>query len=298
MINVNERLQKALTDLNPWWKSRDFEVEYRPREIYPLIKKYQPLRQIIALTGLRRVGKTTLLKKVIDDLLTEGIQPAHILFFSYDDFQDVEIEEVLHAYQGLLPIDIAKDKCYLFFDEIQKLASWQEKAKRVYDTFPRLKMYISGSESLLLLKEANESLAGRIFTFKVELLSFQEYLGFKGLSFPNPALYKKEIMRELDQFYQSGGFPELIAITDREIAKRYFRETIIEKLIYKDIPQLFKIENPSVLEAILNIIISNPGQLMDLQSLSREIGISRQTLASYLSYLEKAFLVIKLYNFS
>ena len=85
---------------------------------------------------------------------------------------------------------------------------------------------------------------------------------------------------------------------DRDIIRKYIRETVVEKILYRDIPTMLPIKDVGVLAAVFGLIAEDPGQLLELNSLSRDIGISRNTLSNYLHYLEEAYLVRKLYNFS
>jgi predicted AAA+ superfamily ATPase len=290
---MNERIRNELVISNPWWKTGHVDIAFKHRNMLEEIKKYQPLRQIIAFTGLRRVGKTTLLKKILSEYIVQG---KHVVFFSFDDFWDVEISAILEEYSLLFEEEIGNQ--VVFFDEIQKVKNWQEKVKRIYDTYPRLKIYVSGSESLNLASHAKESLAGRVFTFSVDLLTFPEFLEFKEVKIGNLDVFKGDIIRRLREYSKTGGFPELVDIADGEIQVKYMKELVLEKIIYRDIPRLFPVENPSHLQAVVNILIGNPGQLVDLEGMSREIGISRQSLAKYISYLENAFVISKLYNYS
>ncbi|MFH1917069.1 MAG: ATP-binding protein [Nanoarchaeota archaeon] len=292
---MSDKIKSILIASNPWWKSGRIEVDFKPRTILSAMDKYHKLRQIVALTGLRRSGKTTLLKKIMQDFLVVK-NAEDLLFFSFDDFQDNDISDILEEYCILFHKGIREQ--VFFFDEIQKVKGWQEKVKRIYDQYPKTKIYLSGSESLLMISGGKESLAGRMFTFTVEPLSFPEFLAFKGITIGNPDLYKRELMRELVAFVETGGFPELVSIKDKEILVKYLRELILEKILFRDIPRLFPIENPAHLEAVMNIIVNNPGFLLDLTDMSNEIGISRQSLAKYVDYLEKSFMVCKLYNYS
>lgn len=100
------------------------------------------------------------------------------------------------------------------------------------------------------------------------------------------------------QFIQTQGFPELVGIGDREIILKYIRESIIEKIVYRDISQLFRVRDVGVLDSLLKIIIDRPGQVVDISDLAGELMVSRQTVSNYLRYLQESFLVRKLYNFS
>jgi predicted AAA+ superfamily ATPase len=292
------KIKDVLLESNTWWKE-EFKLEYHEREIQKQISKYLPLPQIIALTGLRRVGKTTLMHKMVLDFIKNGFDAKNIIYFSFDEFRETEIREVMKEYETLMEKNLRQGKYLLLLDEIQKLTNWEDQIKRVYDTYGKnIKIIISGSESMFIKKKSKETLSGRIFEFKVETLSFKEFLSFKGAK-PTPIrLYEKELAQLFEEYIRSQGFPELVGIKDKDVIRKYVKESIIEKVIYKDLPQLFKIKDIAVLESLLGIIMEEPGQLIEISDLAKELKLSRQTLSNYLVYLEESFLIRKLYNFS
>ncbi|MBU2640036.1 MAG: ATP-binding protein [Nanoarchaeota archaeon] len=291
------QIRDVLPDMNPWWKE-EFRVEFKERELHKEIQKYLPLRQIIAFTGLRRVGKTTLMLKIIEEEIKKGFNSKNILFFSFDEFKNIEIDEVIKAYEDILEKDVRKERHLILFDEIQKLDNWENKVKRIYDTFKNIKIIISGSESLFIKNKSRAILAGRIFEFKVEILTFKEFLNFKNFNYKPINLYKKELIKLFDEFILTLGFPELVDIKEKEIIRKYVKESILEKVIYNDIPKLFKIKDVSILESLYNIFLEEPGQIVEISKLAKELNVSRQSLSNYLKYLEDSFLIRKLYNYS
>lgn len=290
-------IKNILPEFNPWWK-KPFRTDFRDREVYRKIQKFLPMRQIIAFTGLRRVGKTTLLFKAAEDAMVKGLSPRNVIYFSFDEFAGIELRDVLHAAEELQEKEYAGERILLLLDEVQKLKDWENQAKALYDAFPGIKMMISGSESLFIKRKSRAILAGRIFEFRVNPLTFIEYLAFRGEELGPAGLYAKELRRLHSEFIRTQGFPELAGIKDPEIIRKYIKESIVEKVIYRDIPTLFRIKEISILESLLNIIMDDPGQMIDLASLASDLKISRQTLSLYLSYLEQSFLIRKLYNYS
>lgn len=292
------QIRDVLLESNPWWKE-EFKLEYHEREIHKQISKYLPLPQIIALTGLRRVGKTTLMHKIVLDFIEIGFDARNIIYFSFDDFRETEIREVMRGYEALMEKNLRQGKYLLLLDEIQKLTNWEDQVKRIYDIYGKnIKIIISGSESMFIKKKSKETLSGRIFEFKVETLSFKEFLSFKGVEHKPAGLYEKELARLFEEYMLCQGFPELVGIKDKSVIKKYVKEGIVEKVIYRDLPQLFKIKDIAVLESLLGIIMEEPGQLIEISDLAKELKLSRQTLSNYLVYLEEAFLIRKLYNYS
>lgn len=292
------RIRDALVELNPWWKE-EVSLEYRDREVYREIQKFLAMPQMVALTGLRRVGKTTLMLKIAEDAIRKGFDPKDVLYFSFDEFREIKTREILTEYEKLTGRDLGKGRRLVLLDEIQKLVGWQNELKAVYDRYRRnLKIIISGSESLFIRRGSRETLAGRLFEFKVEPLIFREYLVFKGIAYKTIDLYEKELANLFDEFILTQGFPELVGVKDRSVIRKYLRESIVEKVVFRDLLSLLEIRDISLLESLLHILMEEPGQLLELSELAGELAVSRQTLSNYLSYLEQSFLVRKLYNYS
>lgn len=147
-------------------------------------------------------------------------------------------------------------------------------------------------------RKSRETLAGRLLEFKLEPLTFREFLRFRGMKFEPIGLYERELARALTVFTHTMGFPELAAIDDKAVIRKYVRESIVEKILFRDLPSIYPVRNAAALESLLNILMDEPGQLLDMSTLAGELNISRQTVSAYLSYLEDSFLLRKLYNFS
>ena len=281
------------------WRRGFFYNFPKKRFLFNDIVKEIESKQIISLIGLRRTGKTTILKQVIDHLIkSKKVKREYILFYSFDEEQP-KIEEIVTEYETKLGKELLciKDRIYIFLDEIQKLKNWQNQMKYYYDNYQNIKFFVSGSSSLFIKKHTQESLAGRIYEFVLNPLSFEEFLIFKnkGQMLKKKRLFEDTLKKEFLS-YQKRQFIELIDESEERVAK--YIKTMIEKIVYQDIPKIFPIENEELLMRILKIIASNPGMLSDYSSLSKELGISRVTLSNYFFYLNESFLIKKLYNFS
>ena len=288
---------KDMQDTNIWW-TKDFHIpEYKDRILYAEIKKFMKTRQIVALTGLRRVGKTTMMFKFIKEYLDSNFPKENIFYFSFDDYSSVRISEMIDIYKKLFNKNLNSENYLFVFDEIQKIKNWEEQLKRIYDIHPKIKFLISGSESLFIRRKSKESLAGRIFEFKLNPLNFKEYLDFKDKKFSPLALYEDDLLREFQNFLMCNGFPELID-KEPDVIKKYIREGVIDKVLYHDMSEVFEVKNLIVIRKIFDIIYNNPGQIIELQQFASEVGITRHLLSEYLEYLEESFLIKKLYNYS
>jgi predicted AAA+ superfamily ATPase len=290
-----------IEDINPWWingKVQEDYVKFEKRALFQDIIRYINDKQIVVLTGLRRVGKTVTLHHIID-LILKNNPKENIVYFSFDMFDD-NIMNILERYSEKTLADIKKDKIFCFLDEVQKHKNWENELKAIYDNFHNIKFFISGSSSLFIEKKTKESLAGRAFSFVMNPLSFAEYLCIKKINFDEKkiSLYENIIKKHLFHYFRTGGFPELAQEYDNAKISRYIKETVIDKIIYIDIPLAFKIEEPALLESILSIISNNPGIIFDYDSISNDLKRNRKTISNYISYLEKSFLIKKLYNYS
>jgi len=287
--------------LNEWWKtgkvSSDRLKEYK-REIFDEIKRLLSYRQIIILSGLRRVGKSTLIFQLIDILLKE-VEPEKVLYFSFDEKKD-DIVSILDDFQEITETDWKKDKIYVFFDEIQKLKDWDSKIKIIYDNFPNIKFILSGSASLQLEKDAANNLAGRYFLREIPPLSLKEYFELKHkVRISNYQLHRNELKRELFNYFKKP-FPEIVDFKEDRLIYEYIKETIISKIIKIDLQDVFEKVNIRLLETLLEIFYKEPGMILNLDSLSRDLRIHKKTLEDHIFFLEfsKLIRIVKNYRIS
>src|SRR4030067_2000678 len=136
-----------LQNFNPWWRDGKVPAALlgRKRKIFNDITKYVDKRQILLFTGLRRVGKTTLMYQIMEELLKKEVSPYHILYFSFDEMR-YDLGDLVKEYETqVLRGDISKNRVFIFLDEIQKLEDWTSKVKLLYDMNPGVKIFLTGS---------------------------------------------------------------------------------------------------------------------------------------------------------
>ncbi|MFP4087312.1 MAG: ATP-binding protein [Desulfobacteraceae bacterium] len=260
---------------------------------------YLETRQILLITGLRRVGKTTLMHQLIEHVLTHGTDRYHVLYFSFDEIGQ-EPEAILKEFEfDILKRDLQGEEVFVFFDEIQKLNDWEAKIKLLYDRQPRMKLVLSGSAQITMWRGSRESLAGRFFDVRVEPLDFAEYLQFKEIDIDKDRekVFEKELRRHFSDYLRCGGFVETLDFNEPMLHK-YIRESLLERVIFVDIPQSFAINSPELLFRLLEISASRPGLYLDYKNLAADLRMDQRTMAHYAACLEWALLCQKLYNFS
>lgn len=290
--------ESKLEEFNHWWMSGKVDPELAlpfKRDIYNEIKNSMTNRFILSLTGLRRVGKTTIIYQLIQHLLEKGTGKTDMLFFSFDEAQ-VKVSEVLEAYKEFQKKDFREKRVYVFLDEIQKCSNWENEIKKYYDLYPKMKFIISGSESLFIKRRTKETLAGRIFEFALGAFTFREYLRLKGVS-EDEFKYETKIAPFFEKFIERGGFPETFSLESDKEFREYIKALVVDKIVYQDIPKLFKIDDPEFLRVILELVATNPGMYVDYQSLSKQFGKDRRVIKDYFTYLKESFLIRMLGNY-
>ena len=176
-IVSDEQVIKVLRQYNPWWRLPSaIKEETKPQKrlaYYEALKtvNHKTIRRFAVLSGVRRVGKTTILYQMIENLIDEGINPKNILYATFDNpiLKLVSVEVVLSIYESLYPIEGTR---YLFFDEIQYTDQWELWMKVMYDSRKDIRMAATGSASPILEKGTADSGTGRWSVLKIPTLSF------------------------------------------------------------------------------------------------------------------------------
>lgn len=289
-----EYITRLIFEYNPHLRGRKIEVPEFRRELYSEIEKWLPRKQVIAIVGLRRTGKTTLMRQAMEKLGRESA------FFSFDE-EETQKKEVLVFVIDFF-INNFKSR-YIFLDEIHYVDDWEGVLKRYYDT-RSIKFVVSGSESLEVAR-AKASLGGRIITFRLEPLLFREYLRLKGkkLEIRRPALEAIEELytqfitereffeHEFLEYLYKGAFPELVNEDDESIIRRYIQDLVVRKIIYRDIPIIFDIRRKDLLFELFRYVCSNSSALFTIKNLCDLFRADYETVSNYLFYLRSAFLI-------
>ena len=244
---------------------------------------------IILVSGIRRCGKSTLLK-LIHERFYKG---KKIHYFSFEDERlfDFNIKDFNLLLETLLKINGSSN--VFFFDEIQNIKGWEMFVRRLHDSGS--KIFITGSNSTMISRELGTRLTGRYVRMELFPFSFREYLRFKGI--PSNAIHGTEkrarIRAAFDEYIDVGGFPEYIQTGD----KRFLRD-LFDSIIYRDIISRNNITDERPLKEFLRYIFSSYGNDLNLSRLKRDLGLgSVNTVKSYLQYLMDSYLVFQTYRY-
>lgn len=258
---------------------------------------------IIVLTGVRRCGKTSLLKIALQKIIDSGVPKSHTIYISFDDermdLQTEELDLILQAYRELYPDNELKD-CFLFFDEIQNIDKWEKFIRRVYDHETK-NIFISGSNSKQLGSEIATSLRGRTVQYELFPLTFSEYLNFKQAdkefySDKNKALIHSHFF----SYLKEGGFPETVHMNS-EMRTRVLND-YFNVLLFRDIVERYNVTKIAALKYFVKKLIVNIGKPFSINKIYNElksqgIKIDRAYLYDVIEFVEAVYLGYKLYKF-
>jgi predicted AAA+ superfamily ATPase len=308
MLTINEDdIRRRLARDNPWWKNPQTSIpEARfQRRVY--FKPFKSLalqtnvRRATVLLGPRRVGKTVMIKQLIADLVETGFDPQCILFAGIDTpvYSTISLEKFLSFMPSSLDDTAPK---VVIFDEIQYLRDWERHMKDLVDQYPMIKFIATGSAAAALRLKSRESGAGRFSEFMLPPLTFYEFLLFldrdEELIEAGSDYRAKDIEALNDSFIEYlnyGGYPEAVLNpTIRENPDQFIKNDIIDKVLLKDLPVLYGIDDIVALNRLFSFLAYNAGQEASLEKISQQSGLAKPTIKKYIEYLESAFLIIKL----
>lgn len=307
----NQQVISHLRRVNPWWGSGDMDKDtlaLHPRAyLKPVLQLLiEPaLRRALVLLGPRRVGKTILIRHLIAHLLKEGTAAHSIAYVEMDHplLHGQSLETLIRLIEEATPD--AKDRRFLFFDEIQSHKDWEKHLKPLVDHRPELRILVSGSAAAALKRQSTESGAGRFTDFLLPPLTFSEYLSLRpeapAIREQNPGLYLIQDMRRLNEqfveYVNFGGYPELaLSPLVRGNPERFVKSDIVDKVLLRDLPQLYGIKDIQELNSLFTLLAFNTAEEVSFEQLSQRSGVGKQTIQKYIEYLEAAFLIKRIFR--
>lgn len=258
------------------------------REILDEVLNWFKDNRVIILTGIRRSGKSTLLKQIMqnkENYCYVNFEDERFIDFKAQDFE--LLNEVL--------VEVYNNPRTYFFDEIQNIEKFEIFVRRLQDQGK--KVVITGSNASLLSKELGTRLTGRYKAFEIYPFSFNEYLSFKKIEFNKEWFYatekKVKLIKLFEDYFHNGGFPEYLKNKDRD----YIR-TIFENILYRDIIARYSIKKQRVIRELVNILATNISSFFTYNSLKKSLGLSNSiTVKEYISYLNNSYLFFELQKF-
>lgn len=251
---------------------------------------------IKVIIGLRRSGKTYLLKSIIDELQQKGVKAENIIYISFETVEYKNISDTQQLDQ--LIINLTKDlegKIYLLFDEIQLVQSW-EKSINAYRVSLDCDIYITGSNSKLLSNELATLLAGRYIKINLYPFSFKEVLQYKK-EIDNIKLNKENIKEFFNEYFLFGGMPGLLPLKEESIKETLVHD-IYDSIIVHDILSRYKINDVDLFKRFSYYLMNSTGQRFSKSSITKYLknenrNTTRNTISNYTLYLEESLFTHK-----
>jgi len=277
------------------------------RLLFHTIKKHINHKNALVITGMRQVGKTTIMKQLYEEV------DSPKLWFDFDNpldmlfFEDIDYNNIFRKLEKAAKSD--KKRFFVFIDEIQNLPEITKIIKYHIDYY-NVKYILTGSSNYYLKNLFPESLSGRKFLFVLPPLSFQEFLFFhdkisevelknnfnKIIEEQNRIDFEKR-NHDYDNYLEFGGFPEVVVTQDEE-TKKAILKNIFASFFEKDLKILSDIKDIRELRDLILLLVPRTGSILDITKLSSELGINRVKLYSYLEFLQGVFFLHLLPKFS
>jgi uncharacterized protein len=257
------------------------------------IERATQVPHAVIISGLRRVGKSTLLAQMAHKL---GKNSFYYINFEDDRFLGFQADDATDLYQALL--EVFGERKVFIIDEVQNIPGWEHFVRRFMDT--DFKFYITGSNASLLSRELGTRLTGRYIPIELFPFSFLEYLQFRGEEIPDlqrmTTVRTARLQNLLDAYLQSGGIPDALKYPELPLLR-----TLYDDVLYRDIATRYQLEAVTALKELAFYLMSNPASTVSFNKLKEQFRLgSVNTIKSYIDYMENSWLVLtlNLYDYS
>lgn len=245
-----------------------------------IIQKIKTSKKAILLYGARQVGKTTLVQDIIKELPS---QKTLSISCDEDKYRQILSSQDLRKLSGL----VASYDLF-FLDEAQRIPNIGINLKLIIDSFPNLKIIVTGSSSFELRNQVQEPLTGRIWSYNLFPISFSELTNTHNTFELDDTIHERMIF---------GSYPDVFSFNNYEDKKEYLLE-LSTSYLYKDIFEITRIKYPEKIRKLLKLLSFQIGQEVSLSELARKIESTKETVNHYIDLLEKSFVIFRLSGFS
>ncbi len=254
------------------------------------IREFYDADLIKVIIGIRRCGKSVLLKQIMDELKEEKVTDNHIIYINFEDVEYSYIKNYLDLNKYVKEKITDESKYYLLFDEIQLVDEW-EKAVNSFKATLNVSIFVTGSNSKLLSSELATLLSGRYVSFKIAPFSFSEVVELKQLT------DKRDIEDAFNDYLLWGGLPQRFEFKTIDATKAYLSD-VFDAIVLKDIVKRNNIKNITLFQRVIEYLVTNPSQSFSPTNMLKEftkeeIPISTRTIYECLDYAESSLLMSK-----
>jgi predicted AAA+ superfamily ATPase len=293
------RIIEVLGRWNFW--GRDLDVGILREGYVNTLLRFTKTGKIVSIVGVRRSGKTTLMKQMARILIDQGTSRNSLLIVNFEEpeFVGADVSLLQRIYEAYLEIMKPVGKPFIFLDEIQNVKGWERFVRSLNERGEAF-IVISGSSSKLLSRELASVLTGRQIYLEVLPLSFREFLSFRGVEVreaKDVLLRSLEVKRLFREYMEIGGFPEVVLTGDSDLRTRILR-SYYEDILGRDVMQRFGVKKFDKLKALARFYLTNVSSPISFRRVAGFVGLPTETVRRFSSYLEMANLVFFTKRFS
>jgi predicted AAA+ superfamily ATPase len=293
------RMIEVLGRWNFW--VRDFDIGILRRDYVDTLLKFTKAGKVVSIVGVRRSGKTTLMKQMARLLIDQGTNRKDLLMVNFEEpeFVGADVSLLQRIYEAYLEIMKPIGKPFIFLDEIQNVEGWERFVRSLNERGEAF-IAISGSSSKLLSRELASVLTGRQIYLEVLPLSFREFLSFRGVEVREAKdilLNSLEVKRLFREYMEIGGFPEVVLSGDSDLRMRILR-SYYEDILSRDVMQRFGVKKFDKLKALARFYLTNISSPISFRKVAGFLRLPTETVRRFSSYLEMANLVFFTTRFS
>ena len=291
---MRQDLTEIISPFNFW--ERELEIGYLRDEYLNRFEDYLTIPStIVAVTGVRRSGKTYLCRQMIKRLIERGMDPRSSIFIN---LEDPALEPYLGTqlltdiYESYLHALKPKGSIYLFIDEAQTIQGWERWVRSMIEKSSNVKIIVTGSSSEIMSQELSSLLTGRSMELRIQPFSFHEFLDFRGLL--NETWNEKRMQAQLLEYMETGGYPQIQSIEDLHLKDEFLKE-LFHSIINRDIVTRFGVREIHKLKSLVTLLLNNISSLTSVTKMKNSmnsvgIKVSSATINEYFSYLSESLI--------
>lgn len=289
----------ALHFWNPWWRGDTASLERLvDRPSHQDVRPWFERKEVLAISGVRRSGKTSLMHLLIRECL-EDTSADQVLYVNFEDMalEEFTIRQVIEEHERLMSPEGTR---YVFLDEVQRKPGWEREVKRYYDGFTPIKFVVSGSNSSLLMSEYSTHLTGRDISYELYPFSFKEFVHVRGITLEREldlVANRLRLQGLLDEYIRHGGFPEVV-LTEDEATKVKLLKGYASAIIFRDVLGRYQVRERGKLERLAAFLATNTSRHTSARSLGKMLELNTATVDEYLDHFRDAYMFLPLYHFA
>lgn len=312
MIKDAIALRKELEKYNEFWltgKVKEAEKFPHKRFGFEELKNEIDLKHMTFLIGPRRVGKSVLLKHIINHIIRDA-DTRNVFYYSFEvpTISQYCENPIMDSFEYWYENIAKQGKKFFLVDEVHFIREWFKWLKAIYDRYDDVKIFVSGSSGISIQKDAIAYLKGRVIIHEIFPLTFREFLLLKDREIPKLDVKNideidvrricKQFKDDFKEYLLVGGLPEWFEVKDVDKWFKILTNMLTKKAIYEDIATLFGIKNTKILENIFSFMVANQSRILAYETINEVANLKHEILTNYIEYLKASYLIVEILKFA